>query len=94
MEETHNKKTKQEIMEMYPTGTYYICANSLSDNPNSKYVRQVENAENILGIQHGKVIYGENRKGCLFYYGIWALICDENGDPLGTSSSEPNYEIY
>ena len=94
MEKTHNKKTKQEIMEMYPTGTYYICANGLYDDPSYDLVKQVTNADDILGIVNDILIHAEEGKGCLFYKGVWAPICDEHGNLLELTPSEPHYQIY
>jgi hypothetical protein len=95
MEETHNKKTNKEIMEMYPTGTYYICASALTKSKGiSRKVNQVRDAKSIIGIRYDELIYAESGQGCLFYYGIWAPICDEHGNPLELTPSEPNYEIY
>ena len=95
MDIRHNKKTKQEIMEMYPTGTYYLCADSLKTfGRNYKSARQISNARDILGIRSNTLIYAESGQGCLFKEGIWAQICDEHGNPLGQSFSEPQYEIY
>lgn len=94
MELTHNKKTKEEIMEMYPTGTYYICANGLYDDPSYDLVKKVTNADDILGIRTDQLIHAEECQGCLFYKGVWAPICDEHGNLLGANSLEPNYEIY
>lgn len=95
MEDTHNLTSMKEVTDIYPTGTYYICAHSLFHHPTRKHeVKQITNANDILGIVNEAVIHSQWSKGCLFYRGVWAKICDENGNPLENISSEPNYSIY
>lgn len=87
MEDMHILTSNKEVRDIYPTGTYYICAYHLYDDPlYDDDVKQVIDADDILGIVNRNLIHAEDGKGCLFYRGVWATI-------INSPSKEP-YLIY
>jgi hypothetical protein len=92
MEEKHNNPSLKEIMEMYPTGTYFWCAASMYDHPEDTRLRphKIYNCKDIIGVHSPNKIYADPGNGCLFYHGIWAKKVDADGNPLETS----NYQIF
>lgn len=94
--ETHGNPTMEELKEMYPPNTYYICAlNVHNDTLTSIGKLRKTGKSKFLGIQNSHVIYGKENEGCLYYHGHWAIPCDEYGTPLNTPSKDvSNYEIF
>lgn len=86
--------TNEDIKKIYPTGVYYLCAASVYKGGKPS-IESVSNSKHIIGIQSCKsMVYGEQGKGCLYYKGTWAPICDSEGNILHEKEKEPNYEIY
>ena len=86
--------TNEDIREMYPTGVYYICATTINNPLALPTIHKVENSHNILGIIDREIVHAEDSKGCLYFKGTWAPLCDSKGNLLFDKEKEVSYEIY
>ena len=95
MEKFDKSLSKKDIMERYPIGSYYVNATTYRANPYYKGKPYKVTSHKFLGLQFcGIRYYAEENKGCLFYKGTWAPLCDSEGNVLPEKEKEVSYEIY
>lgn len=95
MKEFDKSLSKKDIMERYPMGSYYVNASTYRANPKYKGKPYKVTSHKFLGLQScGIRYYAQENKGCLFFKGTWAPLCDSKGNILPEKEKEVSYEIY
>jgi Ser-tRNA(Ala) deacylase AlaX len=78
------REIQKETKKRFPIGCYFRNTQGS--------LKKLEKDDCTYSID-GNMIYANYGMGCLYDDGIWAKLCDQNGNKIYLNQ-EPQYEIY